>query len=236
MILYIDLGNTRLKWAIDNENKPAILWQDPRQIERLLFQWQSLNIAQVYWLSSANDAINQTLIDFFEKNVLSVKRFTSLYKFKKIKTAYSNQKQLGDDRWLAVVASYPKLKQPYCVISAGTAITVDFVYKNQHYPSIIIPGERLMREALQQKTSNVNTAIELLMSTPKNTQQCVQLGIQTSISSAIEQIIKYYQLLFNLPINTVITGGDATWLQQQLTTSTTVNKTLIIEGLKSVYP
>ena len=235
MKLYIDLGNTRLKWMLDNKTMHAIIWENKLQLNTLLNKWKKQSISQVFWVSTANDTINTQLTDFFKQQNITTERFSSLYKHTKIKPSYNNQSQLGDDRWLSLVSAYKQQTQPYCIISAGTAITVDLVYKDQHYPSIIIPSERLMRESLQQKTSQVDTSVEASKKEPTNTQQCVQLGIQTAIFSAIEVTIAYYQHKFKQAINITLTGGDAKWLNDKLTLTSTIDEKLIIKGLKIAF-
>ena len=63
-----------------------------------------------------------------------------------IYNAYSHAEKLGSDRWAVMVAAFEKKKGSVCVVSCGTAVTLDVVNtEGLHCGGLIIPGYGLMQ-------------------------------------------------------------------------------------------
>ena len=78
---------------------------------------------------------------------------------------YANPSQLGADRWAAIVAARRRATaggqspMPVVVVNAGTAVTIDALDADGVFRGgVILPGMRLMLQALAEKTSALKVA------------------------------------------------------------------------------
>ena len=78
---------------------------------------------------------------------------------------YARPTQLGADRWASLIAAWRRstatdLFPPACVVvNAGTAVTIDALDANGvFHGGLILPGMRLMLEALAEKTAGLKIA------------------------------------------------------------------------------
>ncbi len=62
---------------------------------------------------------------------------------------------LGIDRWLQVLAVATQAHENYCVISCGTALTIDLAQGQQHLGGFILPNLYLQRYSLIQNTKGI---------------------------------------------------------------------------------
>jgi type III pantothenate kinase len=76
-----------------------------------------------------------------------------------LRNGYSEPARLGADRWAAMVGAWSLRGGPLCVVDCGTAVTVDVVSaEGEHLGGLILPGLVLMRRALTEGTAGVRTA------------------------------------------------------------------------------
>jgi pantothenate kinase type III len=74
-----------------------------------------------------------------------------------VRNAYPKHNKLGVDRWLAMLAAYHYYNAPVCIVSCGSALTLDIVdSQGQHLGGMIMPGLNLMQQALSRGTANLN--------------------------------------------------------------------------------
>jgi type III pantothenate kinase len=73
-----------------------------------------------------------------------------------VSNAYREPEKLGVDRWLAIIAAHASAPGASCVVSVGTAMTVDGVDANgTHLGGVIVPGPQLMVSSLLKNTSDI---------------------------------------------------------------------------------
>ena len=73
---------------------------------------------------------------------------------------YEDPSRLGVDRWLAMLAARQLSNRPFIVFGLGTAGTADFVDGDGvHKGGFIVPGLRLMTEALFAGTADVHVDV-----------------------------------------------------------------------------
>lgn len=232
MILTIDIGNSRIKWAA---------WQAGQIIARGADVYAGKNLtdisasvferlfadkvfsdlgkpSQVYAVCVAAKDIGQALNKWFEKNwQLPVKYLKTHRHYKNIRHAYTDPSQHGVDRWAALIAGHEKFPaSAICVVSAGTAITFDFVDKHgRHLGGYILPSYLTMHNALTTDTANVISGPELFNSAqqlnnkdrlPDNTNDAVNLGLHRLLQAGIRDICS---TISDEPVQILITGGGA---------------------------
>ena len=220
MILTVDIGNSRVKWAS---------WENEKIIARGVASYVSGEMLEVfdklfstlkkpssvYAVCVAGDVMSQALSDWvMQQWQLEVGYLKTQKQFKNIINAYEKPEQHGVDRWAAVVASH--LGNPeysVCVISAGTAITVDMINKNgQHLGGYILPSFATMHAALLADTANVKSTYSMQFhkhSVPKNTSDAVNQGLHKMLQAGIRDLCQFAKIRMDAPMRIVLTGGFA---------------------------
>jgi type III pantothenate kinase len=209
--LWLDIGNTRLKyWITDNnqviEHTAEMHLQSPADLLLGLIQhFKSLNLNNV-GVSSVQDKKNNDRIQYILKSLGIRVVFAQVQaEYAGLSCGYDNTSQLGIDRWLQVLAVARDPGQNYCVISCGTALTIDLVDGLQHLGGYILPNLYLQRDSLIQNTKGIkipDAAFDAL--TPgRNTIDAVHHGILLGLVSSIEKVLE------QSPRQLILTGGDA---------------------------
>ena len=240
MILLIDIGNTRVKWACmksgrmgDSEsfvrNKTGI----KASINKA---WKDLtNVKAIYVANVAGEKIAQQLSEWSEKQWELTPVFVqSEQKRFGVTNAYESPEKLGVDRWLALIAVRQHARQATCVIDCGTAITIDIVTKaGQHQGGLILPGLNLMRTALTSNTDALNEQSDnkefKVLAT--NTYSAIQAGTLYSVTATLERIIDDLKQSFNNRIRFIVTGGDAETLLPLLNDNVAHYPDIVLKGL-----
>lgn len=232
--LWLDIGNTRLKYWITEheqivEHAAELHLQSPADLLLGLIQhFQGLHIQQV-GVSSVLDQENNQRIQSILKRLAVPVIFARVHtEYAGLKCGYDDPKQLGIDRWLQVLAVANNSSQNYCVISCGTALTIDLADGLQHLGGYILPNLYLQRDSLIQNTKGIkipDAAFEEL-SPGRNTIDAVHHGILLGLLSSIERVMQ------QSPRQLILTGGDAALFAQHLQQyQPIVEEDLLLKGL-----
>jgi type III pantothenate kinase len=103
--------------------------------------------------------MEQQLTDWCASRWNVTPRFITTAKhFQNVTNGYTDDMQLGADRWLAVVAAHHHRPDHHnVIIDCGSAITVDTVMADgQHRGGPIIPGPAMMLAALSANTADLS--------------------------------------------------------------------------------
>lgn len=208
--LWLDLGNTRLKyWITENqhilEHDAELHLQSPADLLLgLIHHFKRLNLSSV-GISSVLDSHNNERI----QQILTCLDIPIIFahvhaEYAGLNCGYDRPEQLGIDRWLQVLAT-AKAEKNYCIIGCGTALTIDLTEGLEHLGGYILPNLYLQRDALIQNTKGIkipDAAFEQL-SPGRNTVDAVHHGILLGLISTIDNIMQ------QSPKQLVLTGGDA---------------------------
>lgn len=154
--------------------------------------------------------------------------------------AYRQPERLGIDRWLGIAAAF-RPGEACCVISAGTALTIDFVTRTgEHLGGYIAPGIELGRKALGESTDRVRSTAKSLFEAQlgpgRDTQTCVEHALRLGHVGLIKEALYRYESRHG-PVGIVhLTGGNAPWLSGLLERPTQLHENLVLDGLTIVLP
>ncbi|MEJ2898597.1 type III pantothenate kinase [Acinetobacter sp. NS-4] len=234
--LWLDIGNTRLKyWITENEqiieHAAELHLQSPAELLLGLIQhFKSLGLQQV-GVSSVQDKKNNDRIQKILKFLNIPVTFAKVHaEYAGLRCAYEDTTKFGIDRWLQMLAVVNNPAQKYCVISCGTALTIDLTDGMQHLGGYILPNLYLQRDSLIQNTKGIKipdaTFDEL---TPgRNTIDAVHHGILLSLVSTIEKVLDKY------PSQLILTGGDAPLFARYLAQyQPAIEPDLLLKGLQN---
>lgn len=215
-ILCLDVGNTNLKWSrcqlrdMHIEVSGCVDNVLSITLESMDAEFGQQEIMPV-WIShvSTND-VRQLLISWFKDRWNVNPRFIeTVAEFDGLKNSYNSPGDLGVDRWLAMLSAKEISKSDFCVIDAGTAITIDVVdKKGVHQGGVIMPGKRLMLQALVNNTSNIKQPKGELTILANNTADAVMTGVVVSVIGGVDRMLDDVRKRYP-EIDVFLTGGDA---------------------------
>ena len=151
---------------------------------------------------------------------------------------YRRPRSLGVDRWVAMVGAWAEFRSALCVVDAGTALTIDAVDAGgQHLGGEILPGIRLMGDALAIDTSDIGAARRrpVRLEGPADwfagtTQMAVAAGSVNALCGAVDRAMMLLAELGIAP-TLVLTGGDASRILSGLGGSPEHRPNLVLHGL-----
>src|SRR5271167_311630 len=133
MILVIDVGNTRLKWAwltsTGLSDQQAVVHRDakPGIWTTALFE-SGQRPVRVLVSNVAGPEMAKTLTRLTKKVFrVNIEFVTAAPEFQGLTNGYLDPTLLGADRWLALIGAWTKARSALCVVDAGTAVKVDSV-------------------------------------------------------------------------------------------------------------
>jgi type III pantothenate kinase len=231
MILDIDVGNSFVKWRALNELGATQRGsQSTGAVVREGLDLSVIDAVTYARLSSVGDAaiieiLRQQIANTFdvELRMAVVSRSAG-----GVQCGYHSAKELGIDRWLAMVSAYSKFKRSLIVADLGSAITLDVVSDDgQHMGGYILPGLSLMRESLCRGTVQVsaNDDMDDAIVPANNTSAAVNRGSLFAVIATIEKLAQKHQALL------VLTGGDANLIKGVLNIDALYERDLVIDGL-----
>ena len=233
MNLIIDIGNTRVKLAVYEENsclnKFIILKEEfLKNVEKILKEYPKVKkgiISSVDFFSKEEENELKKLVE------LTVVSTSMKLPFKNL---YVTPKTLGLDRIALIAAAADQYKKEnVLVIDAGTCITFDFLNsENEYLGGAISPGLTIRYEALH----NLTAKLPLLK--PKDsdffigntTESSIHSGVINGTINEIDGIILQYQSSYK-DLTVILTGGDTNFLAKRLKSSIFANSNFLLEGL-----
>lgn len=235
--LLIDLGNSRLKWGWLSGNRldatGAIAHGgrlDPSSDPR----WAAQAPDRVICAAVAGESVVVSLADWVDARWgVTPEWVNTPAQGLGLVNAYEEPGRMGVDRWLAMAAVRTRTKGPYCVVDAGTAITVDQVAADgRHLGGWIAPGAGLLHTALTGGTGRIPS--ELSRTAPDwgcSTAGCVAAGIEQTLAGLMVRVVDQTRSLHDVPAGVWVTGGDADRVLQYLGPEATLAPHLVLEGL-----
>ncbi|MGP4843612.1 type III pantothenate kinase [Marinobacter sp. 1Y8] len=181
MTLYIDAGNTRIKWRLVDEQgavQSGVFGTDDADAFVAVSAKAVGRIAVSTVISEeARQELAQNLQSRF--GVVPVFHWPESVQGG-VRCAYGRPELLGADRWHALIGARAMTRQALVVVDAGSAITVDFLDAGgEHLGGYILPGKRLMEASLKANTARVffGPSDDLHSEPGRSTEACVRNGL-----------------------------------------------------------
>jgi type III pantothenate kinase len=243
MILVIDVGNTRLKWAwltsTGLSDQQAVVHRDakPGFWTAALFE-SGQRPTRVLVSNVAGPVMAKTLTKLTKKVFrLQLEFVTATPEYHGLTNGYLDPKLLGADRWLALIGAWTKARSALCVVDVGTAVKVDSVDADgQHLGGLIAPGIHMMREVLMSSTSDIAAAAE--HSTPSlagilanNTIGAMSRGAVFALAGMADRAAEVIEHGTGMKPKLFITGGDAGMITGIMRSKGEIVPDLVLQGL-----
>jgi type III pantothenate kinase len=222
MRLLLDLGNTRLKWALEHEGRwlaqGAAAWNDGTAL--LASDWQALpRPGAAFGASVVDTAREQAVAAQVQASFgLPVDWLRTPASACGVRNAYAEPGRLGVDRFLAMVAAHAAGVGDCVLVGVGTALTLDALTADgRHLGGLIAPGPRLMQQALLGATAQVRPYSDgVLVDAADNTADAVMSGCWHAAAALVERFVARVAPRLGTAPSVRLDGGDAAGLAELL--------------------
>lgn len=237
MILAVDIGNTQIKWAELLDTKIVSRGQCPVESSRKLgLYWSDLSPPKVAVISNVSSA---EVRDDVER---AVKDFdVSPYWVKSrreqcgVKNHYIDPKQLGSDRWAAVIGAKSLDLGNTVVVCMGTATTIHGLTKDGDFVGgMIIPGYDLMHQSLGSTAALLSSSEGEHVVFPRSTKDAITTGVIKATCGAINSFCNEMEVAGFRSIQILLVGGAVDKMEAYLERPFQVRDDLIIRGLLEI--
>ena len=217
MILLIDIGNTRTKWALADDAGNLSSMQSCLNAEIVNL---SLPIEKVSKVMVSNVA-GVNVVQHISQLVAPLTPIIVQVSDAAAGVTNGYAPTLGADRWAAIVAAWHQLHQACVVVNAGTAITIDSVDDTGRFlGGTISPGLYLMQSALNQHAMQINihegSGDFYLDDFATNTQDAVVSGsVHAAAGAVLLGLLQLHIHTGTMP-KLVLSGGNADIIAQAL--------------------
>ncbi len=241
MIIDIDIGNTRAKWRLSKNGVIVDRGFSNTHFEDwgFLIALRNHNPHRVRVSNVAGGVLADKIRTVIYSSLGLVAEFAvSSAGLGVVVSGYQKPEQLGVDRWLAILAGWDLFQQRCVVVDAGSALTCDFIDANAcHQGGYIVPGQKMMGDALLSGTSGVRVDALGLPNTGygQNTYSAVKNGCLAMSLALIENIMAGGGKAHGYT-KVVLTGGDAELLLARLPEGVVYKSDLVLDGLALALP
>jgi type III pantothenate kinase len=245
--LAIDVGNTRLKWALYAAPYPGA-----KQLAHGAVFLETIDdLAEKHWKAVpepasmlgcvvAGDVVRRRVeeqLDLVEGWNVEPHWVVPSAHEAGVSNGYEHPSRLGADRWVALAGARAHVlaagaPRPALVVMVGTAVTVDALdAEGRFLGGLILPGFGLMLKALEMGTAGLRVPTGEVVDFPTNTSDALMSGGAAAMAGAVER--QYRKLLARTGQEPLLlmTGGAAVKLGPIVEHPVVHADTLIFDGL-----
>jgi len=242
--LAIDVGNTRLKWA---------LYQTPHRQAPLLAQGAEFlenidKLADGAWAALtppdrmlgcivAGDALKRRVQEQMEIWAVEPRWVVSRAAEAGLTNGYDVPSRLGADRWVAMIGAWHRSlaqgpARPMVVVMVGTAVTVEAIDAGGKFlGGLILPGHGIMLRALESGTAGLHVPTGDVCEFPTNTSDALTSGGTYAIAGAVERMVQHVRSHCGAEPKCVMTGGAGWKMAPSMSVQFELVDNLIFDGL-----
>ena len=242
--LAIDVGNTRLKWALYQAPHPAAALLDHgaeflEHVDKLAEgAWAGLQAPQrMLGCIVAGDAIKRRVEEQMEIWDVSPQWVVASVAEAGLTNGYDFPARLGADRWVAMIGAWHRSlaqgpARPMVVVMVGTAVTVEAIDATGRFlGGLILPGHGIMLRALESGTAGLHVPTGEVREFPTNTSDALTSGGTYAIAGAVERMVQHVRAHCGAEPRCVMTGGAGWKMAPSMSVPFELVDNLIFDGL-----
>jgi type III pantothenate kinase len=246
-LLALDVGNTRLKWALYDTPQPgaALIAQGAEFLENIdkLAEgaWSELpEPSHILGCIVAGDAIRRRVVAQLELWEATPQWVVASAAEAGLTNGYDHPARLGADRWIAMIGARQRVlalgeRHPIVVVMVGTAVTVEAIDANGKFlGGIIIPGHGIMLRALESGTAGLHVPTGEVVDFPTNTSDALTSGGTFAIAGAVERMIQHVTKHCGTAPICIMTGGAGWKMAPSMSVPFELVDSLIFDGLLEI--
>ncbi len=237
-MLWLDVGNTRIKWQLDTGSRTlagAAVHGGGESLANAPI-WRELSAGCPVWIACvASPALREGITRLCtEAGCPELHWAVSQPEMAGLRNSYADPARLGVDRWLVMLAAWQQQAEPVVIIDAGSAITVDWVdASGQHRGGHIVPGLGLLEQALHRGTAGVRAAALRAdgVGPGTSTDAAVHQGVLAMAAGYLDYVLtKAWPECESARL--LLCGGDGPLLEPFLPRASSWRADLVLEGLR----
>ena len=235
MLLVIDIGNTRTKWALAGDDGRLSEFEVcmNANIAASNISAASQKADRALIANVAGEALAQQIAQLLMP--LEVSFISASAQAGGVTNGYAKPEKLGADRWAALVAAWHINKHPSLVVNVGTAVTIDALdSKGVFLGGCIMPGLRIMHESLSNNAAQLKVGEGISQNFPINTQDAIATGSLNAVAGAIGIMLKRLEKQCGWLPKLILSGGDANKIADALKLNlkqVIITENLVLQGL-----
>lgn len=238
MLLLVDAGNTRVKWALAEDGAAPGAWRahgavTHAELDRLPAAWLGHGVRAAVVSNVGGAALHEGLAQLLP--AVPVEWFASSAARAGLRNGYRDPAQLGSDRFAAAIGA--RTLEPgksLVVATCGTATTIDAVGADGLFiGGMILPGLGLMHASLARGTAQLpqvapGAALAPLFAAPfaDNTLDAIASGCLAAQAGAIERAVAAHRA-----DRCILSGGAAAHVAPALSVSYRLAENIVLVGL-----
>lgn len=248
MLFALDIGNSRLKWALYEAPHSAspIVAQGVcflENIEQLAENdWADLPAPQhILGCVVAGDAIKGRVKEQLEIWDAAPQWVVASESEAGVTNGYDSPMRLGSDRWVAMIGARKNAlklgfsNKPLVVVMVGTAVTVEAIDASGKFlGGFILPGHGIMLKALESGTAGLHVPTGEVVPFPTNTSDALTSGGTYAIAGAVERMVQHMRERFGQEPYCIMTGGAGWKMAPSMNTPFELVDNLIFDGLLAI--
>lgn len=246
--LAVDVGNTRLKWALYDAPGPgaAVIANGAEFLENIDKladgEWRSLAPPErMLGCAVAADAVKRRVEEQMEElwDVPAQWVVASAAEAGLV-NGYDHPTRLGSDRWVAMIGAWHRMlaqgaPRPLVVVMVGTAVTVEAVdAQGRFLGGLILPGHGIMLRALESGTAGLHVPTGDVREFPTNTSDALTSGGTYAIAGAIERMVQHVRRHCGAEPACFMTGGAGWKMAPHMSVPFELVESLIFDGLLEI--
>ena len=242
--LAIDIGNTRLKWALYGAPRPGatLIGHGAVFLEAIdglaEGEWRGLPVpASMLGSIVAGEGIRRRAEAQLELWDVEPRWVVSSAAACGVTNGYDHPNRLGVDRWVALIGARQRilergLPRPVLVVMVGTAVTVDALDTSGRFlGGLILPGFGLMLRALEMGTAGLKAPTGEAVDFPTNTSDALMSGGSDAIAGAVDRMYRKLEKRTGEKPALMMSGGATVKLASITDLPLEMVETLIFDGL-----
>jgi len=246
ILLLVDIGNTRVKWArlvdgrMGKQHAAANAgWDAGLYARRVIGRGWERGEGRIVVSSVAGSPVNELLVAAARQAGASPPEFvTSERSAAGVTTEYLDPWRLGVDRFVGAIGAHHLASgQPVCVVNVGTAMTIDLVDgSGRHRGGAIVPGPALMVDSLLTQTNGIRRratggpsgATSLFA---KTTRTAIGQGALYAAAAVIDRAIEEARGEVGSKPLVLLTGGGSAAIKPLIRNTSVSLPDLVLHGL-----
>lgn len=246
-LLALDVGNTRLKWALYAAPQPGArpLAQGAQFLENIekLAEGDWSRLPSPRWVMGcivAGDAVKRRVQEQLELWDVSPQWVVSSSAEAGLSNGYDHPARLGSDRWVAMIGARQRLltqgpPRPCVVVMVGTAVTVEAIdTQGRFLGGIILPGHGIMLRALESGTAGLHVPTGEVRDFPTNTSDALTSGGTFAIAGAVQRMVDNLRRHCGEEPKIYMTGGAGWKMAPSMSVPCELVDSLIFDGLLEI--
>lgn len=236
MMLLVDAGNTRVKWALADAGSALGAWRLHgavlhAQLDEAAARWASAGVTRALVSNVAGPQLAGRIAALLPAGI-EVEWFASSVERAGLRNGYRDPGRLGCDRFAAAIGARALApRQNLIVATCGTATTVDAVSADGLFVGgMILPGLALMASSLASNTAQlpqvVPGAVPALFG--DNTNDAILSGVLSAQAGAIERAVAGHGAS-----SCIVSGGAVPTIAPALKVAHRVVDNIVLVGLQA---